>query len=340
MGRNRTLTRPTVAREAHRRQLRKIFDEGIGLLRKGIFTEGMEKFEKGRLLGLFGSELPRSPLRLFDGTQDLQAKTLLLCFEGALGDHIMYARFARDLKQKGAKVVALCLPPLAVFLSSQKYVDETFQRRHPDRFDHDYWVPSYSLPRLLRYDYATIPGKPYLEVPRESVQKWKEIRKPGLLTVGIRWQGANISEKHALRDVPVDQLVKLTDIPNTCFYSLQKEDGVEKLPADSNVLDLSDRLTTIEDTAAAIMNMDLVISSCTLIPHLCGAIGRPAWVLLNHEHFHLWSYPGDGTTPWYDTVSVFYCRKMHAWGDVFSQVRSKLEELAMGEAGRNIRSGT
>ncbi len=35
------------------------------------------------------------------------------------------------------------------------------------------------------------------------------------------------------------------------------------------------------DSAAIVSQLDLVITSDTSMAHLCGALGRPAWVLLN-----------------------------------------------------------
>ena len=41
-----------------------------------------------------------------------------------------------------------------------------------------------------------------------------------------------------------------------------------------------DALTTLEATADALMEMDLVITVDTMLAHLAGALGRPVWTLL------------------------------------------------------------
>jgi len=50
------------------------------------------------------------------------------------------------------------------------------------------------------------------------------------------------------------------------------------------VLDFTDHMDkaqgAFQDTAAIMMNCDLVISSDTSIPHLAGALGRPTWLAL------------------------------------------------------------
>jgi len=312
--------------DVERIRLKKEHDDGQQLIREGKFVEGMKKVENGRLIGIFGNNHIGSPFPIYDGTQNLKNKTIILSCEGALGDEIMHLRFAEDLYKMGAKVILLCHQPVSRLAARQKYINCSCIHEHGKGIFHDYWVPAYSLPVALGYDYSNMPNKPYLEIPEEFIQKWKIINDKEVFKVGIRWQGANISDKHALRDIPVPMLMKLTEIPNTQFYSLQRDSGVELLPKNSNVIDLSNMIDTLEDTAAAIMNLDLVISSCTLIPHIAGAIGKKTWVVLNSEHFHLWSYPGNGTTPWYESVKLFTAKKLGMFDGVFNMMYELLNE--------------
>ena len=58
------------------------------------------------------------------------------------------------------------------------------------------------------------------------------------------------------------------------------------------------------DTAAVMMNCDLVISSDTAVAHLAGALGRPTWVALKFVPDWRWQITR-ASTPWYPTMSLY-----------------------------------
>ncbi len=83
-------------------------------------------------------------------------------------------------------------------------------------------------------------------------------------------------------------------------------------------------LKNMADTAAAIANLDLVITVDTSIAHLAGAMGKPTW-LMNY-------LPGDwrfneGQT-WYPSIRIFRQPKMDEWGPVIAEVAKNLEMLS------------
>jgi hypothetical protein len=51
-------------------------------------------------------------------------------------------------------------------------------------------------------------------------------------------------------------------------------------------------------------NMDLVISSCTSLPHLAGALARPVWLAAKYVPEWRWGIEGEDN-PWYPTMRVF-----------------------------------
>jgi glycosyl transferase family 9 (putative heptosyltransferase) len=77
------------------------------------------------------------------------------------------------------------------------------------------------------------------------------------------------------------------------------------------------------DTAAIMQNLDLVITSDTAIPHLAGALGRPAWVGLKHVPDWRWMIEGPDS-PWYKSLRLF---RQPASGDWDSVFHSMTEEL-------------
>ncbi len=58
------------------------------------------------------------------------------------------------------------------------------------------------------------------------------------------------------------------------------------------------------DTAAVMMNLDLVVTCDTVTAHLAGALGVPVWVALSAAP--RWRWPRDREdSPWYPTMRLF-----------------------------------
>jgi ADP-heptose:LPS heptosyltransferase len=90
--------------------------------------------------------------------------------------------------------------------------------------------------------------------------------------------------------------------------------------------------TPLDDTAAIVAELDLVISVDTSIAHLAGALGRPLWVLLPFAPGWRWLL-GSDESPWYPTARLFRQAERRAWGPVIARVRAALA-LRVAEAAK------
>ncbi|WP_428390483.1 glycosyltransferase family 9 protein [Lichenicoccus sp.] len=79
----------------------------------------------------------------------------------------------------------------------------------------------------------------------------------------------------------------------------------------------------IEDTAALIAGLDLVITVDTMVAHLAGTLGRPTWLLLKHAADWRWM-EGRTDCPWYPSMRLF---RQPAPGDWRAVVEAVLEAL-------------
>ena len=68
--------------------------------------------------------------------------------------------------------------------------------------------------------------------------------------------------------------------PGSCCKRGRAQSRRKKLRSSFSLFDLGPDLLDYGDTAAAMANLDLVISVCTSVAHLAGAMGRPVWLLL------------------------------------------------------------
>jgi ADP-heptose:LPS heptosyltransferase len=92
------------------------------------------------------------------------------------------------------------------------------------------------------------------------------------------------------------------------------------------VINLGERFEDFSDTAAAIDNLDLVVSVDTAVAHLAGAMAKPVWVLLRVGAD--WRYMlKRQDSPWYPTMRLFRQKTQGDWGPVLQTVAEQLKML-------------
>jgi hypothetical protein len=84
-----------------------------------------------------------------------------------------------------------------------------------------------------------------------------------------------------------------------------------------------DELEDFTDTAALIDNLDLVISTCTSVPHLSGALGKETWLLLSYVPDWRWLLEREDS-PWYPSIKLYRQPAMGDWNSVLQRVKSDL----------------
>jgi sulfotransferase len=104
-------------------------------------------------------------------------------------------------------------------------------------------------------------------------------------------------------------------------YSLQRDSDIRDLP--ESVVDLQNQIVTWDDTAAAIANLDLVITSCTSVAHLAAAMGKETWIIVPILPYHVWALPGE-RSPWYDSVRLFRQEVFGNWDAPLQKVKAEL----------------
>ena len=192
---------------------------------------------------------------------------------------------------------------------------------------YDLHAPIMSLPLRFGTSTATVPTNvPYIRVDSQMQEQWRQKLSDdsGRLKVGLCWSGR---PKPRNRSIPPELLSPLADIPGVVFYSLQRRD--EDSPGgDPPGLQLIDFSPQIQDcTAAALLNqLDLLITIDTAVAHLAGALGRPAWVLLQFAPDWRWMR-GRNDSPWYPTLKLFRQPRPGDWRTPMSAVVEELGKL-------------
>ena len=114
----------------------------------------------------------------------------------------------------------------------------------------------------------------------------------------------------------------------TKFYSFQTFEGsedIEKLTSKYDVTDIGKDLLDFGQTAAALMNLDLVICNDTSLAHLAGALGIPCFVLLPYEVNWRW-HDNLSKCDWYNSIKLFRQKTFGDWNCVIQEVKETLEK--------------
>ena len=99
---------------------------------------------------------------------------------------------------------------------------------------------------------------------------------------------------------------------------------VEKLAKECDIIDIGKDLVNFGQTAAALMNLDLVICNDTSLAHLAGALGIPCFVLLPYDVN--WRWHDDLTKcDWYDSLKLFRQKSFGEWNGIFDDIKEILE---------------
>jgi tetratricopeptide (TPR) repeat protein len=273
--------------------------------------------------------------------EDPDGGLLVLVTEQGLGDAIQAARFAPVLAARGHRVAVLTHLTLAPFFGGLRGVERVIiaESELKDETAPVCWLPAMSAARLLGVTDATVPHEvPYLSVDKSRIADWHEKIASRGFKIGIVWQGNPQYRLDHGRSIPLAAFAPLADIPGVRLIALQKQLGAEQVNGvpfrqkiELHTRPADQRGNALFDTAAIMMNLDLVVTSDTMAAHLAGALGRPVFVALRGVPDWRWLLQRDDS-PWYPTMRLFRQSKDGNWSDVFARIAAAARDMARGKA--------
>ena len=262
------------------------------------------------------------------GDRPLQGKTVLLHAEQGLGDSIQFCRYARMVKDRGARVLLEVPQSLHSLLGRLDGVDQCLIHGQPlPAFD--LHCPLLSLPLAFGTELHSIPTPhTYLHSQAEQRADWTARLGPKhpaqTVRIGLMWNGSPGYGNSHLRSMALaDMLAQLPPGPD--YVSLQKEVRASDIGAlqASHIRHFGEHIHDFSDTAALCDLMDMVISVDTSVAHLAGALGRPTWVMLRHSADWRWLLERDDS-PWYASMRLYRQGQDQQWAPVLAQVAAEL----------------
>ena len=114
--------------------------------------------------------------------------------------------------------------------------------------------------------------------------------------------------------------------PHLRFISLQKGFSARNSGVGQWLADYDNELTDFDETAALMMNLDLIITVDTAIAHLAGALARPTWTMLCLGPD--WRYmAGRSDIPWYPTMKLIRQTQWNDWTPAVEQIVQMLKAV-------------
>jgi tetratricopeptide (TPR) repeat protein len=304
------------------------FAQGLALLQLGAWPEGWRKCDyRWRQKSEPAVRLRRYPQPLWEGGP-AAGRTILLWPEQGFGDTIQFVRFAHEMTRLGWKVVLEAQRELARLFTSIPDIAVVPAGAALPPFDVHF--PLLSLPGRLGITLETLPVGPGLHPAAGAAQAWRErLAEVKGLKIGVNWRGNPHQKRDPWRSMAPALLADCLDRPGLAVISLQKDGRPEELAALAPrglFLDAGPEFQDFADTAALVAALDLVISVDTAILHLAGALGAPAWGLLDFASDWQWLAKRP-SSPWYPSVRLFRQARRGDWLSVTQAVRSELDGM-------------
>ena len=295
----------------------------IALMMRGELEVGFAAYESRK-------RLPETPAVDFEQPAwdggPIEGKRILLYPEQGLSDVLLFVRFARELKRRGASVLVLCQALLKELLAGTDYIDGAVAEGEKlPAFDlHASLV---SLPHLCRADFAAV-SAPYLRAPEDSRITLGRLDK-AKLRIGIYWAAMPGQPQDRQRSAPLTHFMTVAGDQELLVFSLQggvHQKDIQQLGAGGLLHDVGRGIFDFAEAATALSQLDLLISIDAPIAHLAGAMGIKTWVLLPLAADWRWQLGGT-RAPWYPSTRLFHQLKAGDWDSVFAEVRAALDLL-------------
>ena len=310
------------------------------LLAQGAYAEG---FALGRRTALSGRPTVHAHRALNLGARqwhgdwaEAVGQTLLVTSDNGIGDVFQFGRFLPALLERGVKVVLQTYYGTGALMRSLHSRIEVIEFSDPLPVT-ELHCELMRLPELLDLRLESIErhGPAHcLHVSPQAVSAMGLHLGPaqGRLRVALAWRGTNSAQ--------AERSIVLAELADALDRAAAGRGGVEWFSLQHELMDVdreaAQRLNlrhegwSFDEVAAALLNMDLVVTIDTVFAHLAGALDMPTLVLLPALADWRWGAQG-ATTPWYPRAELFRQQQWSDWSHPLDAVVSRLHgQMAKG----------
>jgi hypothetical protein len=238
--------------------------------------------------------------------QNINGKTVIIHAEGGIGDELINVRFTKNLKDLGAYPIWITnhRDLKMVFnrngietITSEELLARTFNG------DDTLQCMAMYLPIILDLEVNQLWQGPYLKPSDDYIEKWKGILPTGN-KLAVKWSGNPQYDQDLHRSIPVDHIRNIAY--NGSKINLQLEPELQQ----PDMVNVGERIGSIEDTLAILWLCDDLVTSCTSIAHMAGAMGKNGCVCPPIACYYVW-LGANGYSNWYDKSLRVVRQKEH-----------------------------
>ena len=305
------------------------YNKSLLLLKLGQYQEGFELYEHRWRTKEFATIKRRFRATLWRGESNLSGKTILCHAEQGLGDTIQFIWFCSMFDTSKTRVLIQCQSSLIEIAKSMGLNAEFFSMDE-ELPSFDFHCPLMSLPFAFQYQPdKNKPRAKYLFSPKKKTAQWDSyLVSEGKPRIGLVLEGKASHTHNHFRSVNAADLIN--KLPkNVDYFLLQKELSLqtkELIKNRSDIKDLSGKLIDFSDTAAACVNMDLIITVDTAVAHLAGALGCPTNVLLHYQSDWRWGLETK-MSHWYSKMNLIRLKRNGQWPDIYEEITASIESM-------------
>ena len=301
-------------------------DLALLLLESGQWEEGFREYRRRVELPMFHVRdygiAPR-----WDGKE--KVGTLAVHPEQGLGDEILFASCLPDLMPFAGKIVAECNDRLLT-LFRRSFPDVAWFGTHEELMASgiriDAWERLGDLPGRFRKKPADCPGTPFLKADPAKVAGYRA-RLEALGAgphIGFAWLGGTSATHRLDRRAPRSMWAELIHRAPGVKVSLQYGPEAAKHAAEWGLHHWPAAIDDLDEFAALIMALDVVVSSPQTAVHFAGALGKPCIVAQSSKPS--WGFQLSGPMPWYRSVELVR-QQGDDWMQVFRGIDADLAKL-------------
>ena len=276
------------------------------------------------------TQFPKLNKPRWNGKKDLSNSTLLVHYEQGFGDSFLMYGYLPRLVKKVKHLVFVVQDIIYPLLKDNEYGIEVLPSGTDiSKIKYDYYIPAMSIPIVLKYDRSNLSvGEGYIKADKKLVADYKsKYFENDKLKIGLSLSGSSAGDTN--RDIAPDVLSALDELENIELYCITKD--IEDKDFDCfkkhKVINIAKTFNNFSDTAAAMENMDIIVSTDNVLLNLAGALGKKTFGLFNWANQFRWfDLTGDNVI-WYTSVKPFVNDKMNNWEYSVSNVVKELKKL-------------
>ena len=305
-------------------------------LNSGRLKEGLDKNEWRWKTSQFLVQQRQFSKPLWDGTQSLNDKRILLWCEQGIGDTLNWSSCLSHVTAQAKHCIVECQEKLVPLLKrSFPEVEVKAENRNLDlqRDDFDVHLPMGSLYKhFLQEITSNTKPEAYLVPDPVRVKYWKErLNSLGKGPyVGIAWKSSDMSPKRLPNYAPIHEWSPVLKIPDVTFINLQYKDFADDLAKVKDELGVTvhnfddlDHYDDLDDVAALCAALDIVVTTKITVVYISAGVGTST-KLANWKQSSWNTIINNPVGP---SIDIFERNTLEPWDNVFSLIADDIFKL-------------